>query len=47
MFVASIEIYHPLNDPLVFDLVVEITPVNSLVEGGRIGIENCPVSFLN
>lgn len=47
MFVASVVVYHSLDDPAISDLVVEVAPVNPFEEWSWIRIENCPIGIFD
>ena len=47
VLVAAVVIDHAFYDPLVFDFLVEVAAVDSLVEGIQIGVEDRPIPIFD
>ena len=47
VLVASVEVDHPLDDPLLLDLVEEVAFEDPPVEGSGVGVEDRPVPLLD
>ena len=47
VFVASVEVHHPLDDPLIFDFIIKIAVKDSVEKGSRIFVKDSSIAILN